>query len=94
MEYIDQLAVIFRYVSEKGIPVERFLCFLPSVGHKAEELFNAVMDLLIKYDTDIINCRGQAYDNASNMSGEYSGLQATIREIAPSAIYTPCNAQT
>lgn len=38
-----------------------------------------------KNDFDIMNCRGQSYDNASNMSGIYSGLQARIKTINPLA---------
>jgi len=29
---------------------------------------------------DIKNCRGQAYDNVSNMSGMYNGLQSRIKQ--------------
>ena len=35
-------------------------------------------------------CRGQSYDNASNMSGKYSGLQARVFEINRCAPYVPC----
>lgn len=92
--HVDQLAIIIRYVDEKGIPVERFLCFLPNVGHKAEELFNAVINVLDTYGIDIQNCRGQSYDNASNMSGQYTGLQARIKEKIPTALYCPCSAHS
>ena len=29
-----------------------------------------------KHDSDLGDCRGQSYDNASNKSGNYTGLQA------------------
>lgn len=32
---IDQLTPIFRYILPIGTPIERFLKFLPSVGHKS-----------------------------------------------------------
>lgn len=41
-----------------------------------------------------MNCRGQSYDNASNMSGIYSGLQARIKTINPLADYVPCAAHS
>lgn len=94
ISHVDQLSFVIRYVSENGDPVERFICFLPSVGHKSKELFDAVISTLAKYDIDIKNCRGQAYDNAANMSGEYTGLQSRIREINPTAVYTPCSAHS
>ena len=34
----------------------------------------------------------QGYDGASVMSGHCSGVQTRIREVAPQAIYTHCNA--
>jgi hypothetical protein len=38
ISYVDELAVTLRYVKEDGEPVERFLLFLPSEGHKSEQL--------------------------------------------------------
>jgi hypothetical protein len=32
------------------------------------------------HDIDVADCRGQSYDNASNMSGKYNGMQAIIRQ--------------
>lgn len=32
---VDQLTVAVRYISKDGLPVERFIGFFPSVGHKA-----------------------------------------------------------
>lgn len=43
---------------------------------------------------DINNCRGQCYDNASNMSGTYKGVQARIKQINPLAEWVPCAAHT
>ena len=40
------------------------------------------------------DCRGQSFDNGSNMSGKYSGLQARIRERNPLADYIPCFAHS
>ena len=41
-----------------------------------------------------MNYRGQSYDNASNMSGIYSGLQARIKTINPLADYVHCAAHS
>lgn len=49
---------------------------------------------LKNYDLDIANCRRQSYDNASNMSGAYSGLQARIKEVNPLAVFVPCSAHS
>ena len=52
------------------------------------------MGLLNKYHLDIQLSRGQSYDNASNKSGVYSGLQARIKEINPLAVYFPWTAHS
>ena len=39
---------------------------------------------------DIKDCRGQSYDNASNMGGNYNGVQARIKELRKYAEYIPC----
>jgi len=92
--HIDQLSFIFRYVNSDGLPVERFLCFLENVGHKSQNMADAVFSILKKYNLDISYLRGQSYDNAKNMSGVYSGLQARIREVAPLADFIPCSAHS
>ena len=35
-------------------------------------------------------CRGQAYDNASNMAGIRSGVQCRIKQVNSKAIFIPC----
>lgn len=73
---------------------ERFIKFLPNSGHKSEELAKAVFDVLSSLSIDINNCRGQSYDSASNMSGQYSGLQSRIKAENPKALYDPCSAHS
>ncbi|CAH2296767.1 zinc finger MYM-type 1-like [Pelobates cultripes] len=92
--HTDQLAFILRYVKGDGLPVERFLCFIPNPGHKSEQLAEVVLTTLKSYDLEIANCRGQSYDNASNMSGHYRGLQARILERNALAVYIPCSAHS
>lgn len=88
------MSFVIRYVNDDGMPVESFLCFLPNTGHKSEQLTDAVLSTLKSYGLDIANCRGQSYNNASNMFGTYSGLQATIKNINPCAVYVPCSAHS
>lgn len=95
ISHSDQLAVIVRYVKdEDALPVERFLTFLPNVGHKGQDMFNAVITLFESLNINIKNCRGQSYDNAANMTGVYNGLQAKIKEVSPEAYHVPCAAHS
>lgn len=68
---IDQLVLIFRYIEKNGDPVERFFTFMPNKGHKAREMFDALNEFLNDNEIQLINCRGQSYDNASAMSGKF-----------------------
>ncbi|XP_040210939.1 zinc finger MYM-type protein 1-like [Rana temporaria] len=79
--HTDQLTVIFRYLEGKQ-PVERFVTFLPSTGHKGEEMANALLKFLNNVGLSIQECRGQSYDNASNMS--------LILNLNKYAKYIPC----
>ncbi|XP_050511746.1 zinc finger MYM-type protein 1-like [Diabrotica virgifera virgifera] len=92
--HIDQLTLVIRYVLDNGEPCERFIKFLPSVGHKAQEMFDAITIELEQLNINLKDCRGQSYDNASNMSGIYNGLQAKIQEQAPFAMFVPCAAHS
>ncbi|XP_065664414.1 uncharacterized protein LOC136086074 [Hydra vulgaris] len=78
---VDQLVIALRYVLPSGVPAERFLIFIPNSGHKSEKMSNVVMDFLNSHNIPIENCRGQSYDNARNMSGQYSGLQSRIKSF-------------
>ena len=89
LSHVDQLTVIVRYFLH-GKAVERFITFLQIESHTAERL---ACNLVIYFETQTINfmnCRGQSYDNASNMAGRYSGMQARLRAISPQAFYIPC----
>lgn len=88
--HVDQLTFILRYVSEDGIPIERFFGFLPIYSHTGESLENEVLKNLEILGLDICSCRGQSYDNAANMSGKYNGLQNRIKKHSQTAHYVPC----
>lgn len=94
ISHVDQLTFVIRYVAIDSMPIERFVCFVPNVGHKAEEIVNTVLGLFEKFNLEISNCRGQSYDNAANMSGIYSGVQARIKQLSPLAEYVPCSAHS
>lgn len=88
--HVDQLTVIIRYVDAKGIAKERFLEFLKETGHKGCEMEDAVIKFLVDNSFIIIDCRGQSYDTAANMSGKYCGLQIRIKQYSPLAVNIPC----
>ena len=58
-------------------------------GHTGEQLSQSLLSFMRKHDIRIEDCRGQSYDNASNTSGRYNGMQSHIRELNPLAAYIP-----
>jgi len=44
-----------------------------------------------KYNLDVCYLKGQSIDNAKNMSGIYSGVQARIKQVSPLADFVPCS---
>jgi hypothetical protein len=88
ISHIDQLTCILQYVLPSG-PVERFLTFLDMDGHSGQELAESLLKFLEKHGIDVADCRRQSYDNASNMSGKYNGMQAIIRQHCQLADYVP-----
>lgn len=89
LSHVDQLTVIVRYLLQ-GKAVERFMTFLQIESHKAESLASNLVTYFETQTIDFMDCRGQSYDNASNMAGRYSGMQARLRAINPLAFYIPC----
>lgn len=85
----SQLSVIFRYV-HKGKVVERFMGFFDvSSGRTANSLFELLIHQFDKFGLKD-KLIGQTYDGASVMSGEFNGLQAKVKSIAPYALFTHC----
>lgn len=89
ISHVDQLSVIFRYYLHGHI-YERFFCFIQIGSHQGESLSKKILQLIEQYDIAISDCPAQTYDNASNMSGKYKGLQAWIKQQNDLAIYVPC----
>lgn len=63
---------------------------MPVQKTTGEELTRCLLTELKTLGLDIQNCRGQGYDNGSNMKGEYSGVKTRILEENPLACFTPC----
>lgn len=91
ISHVDQLTIIIRYVDMVAFaPVERFLTFLPISSHTGDNLAKTLLGFLHDNGIDFDNCRGQSHDNASNMSGKYSGMQSRLKAVNHLVDYIPC----
>jgi hypothetical protein len=86
----EQMAVVLRYVDKYGVLKE----ILIGVVHVSETtalcLKSNIDKLFIKYKLSWKQVRGQGYDGASNMRGEFNGLRALIMKENNSAYYVHC----
>ena len=77
--HTDQLCFTVRYVKPTG-PVERFLAFLPMEGHTAQQIFDSLVLYTSEKGINLADYCGQSYDNLSNMSRKYNGVQALVKK--------------
>ncbi|XP_032652190.1 zinc finger MYM-type protein 1-like [Chelonoidis abingdonii] len=93
VSHVDQLTVILHYMLPSR-SAEHFMTFINITSHTGEKLASYLLNFLPENGIDISLCHGQNYDNASNMSGKYSGIQAKIKESNPLVDYIPCAAHS
>nr|CAI5854385.1 unnamed protein product [Callosobruchus analis] len=89
---IDQLSVVFRYISATENDDNSFLGFIAVIDCSAAGLKTVILNLTKEYGIDLTKCRGQGCDGANVMSGVYGRLQTLIKEHAPNADYVHCAA--
>uniref|UniRef100_A0A0D2ZSH1 DUF4371 domain-containing protein n=1 Tax=Brassica oleracea var. oleracea TaxID=109376 RepID=A0A0D2ZSH1_BRAOL len=91
----EQMAVVFRFVDKKGAAKERFVGVVHVKETSSKEtsslsLKHAIDELFAKYGLGLKKVRGQGYDRASNMKGEFNGLRSLITKENSSAYYVHC----
>ena len=86
----EQMAVVLRYVDTTGQVIERFVGVQHVRSTDARSLKIAIDELFCKNGLSISNLRGQGYDGASNMQGEFNGLKALILKENDCAFYVHC----
>jgi hypothetical protein len=69
----EQLSICLRYVDEQLFPHEVFVGMYEPPATSGKDLATSVQDVLIRLQLPIADLRGQTYDGASNMSGQYKG---------------------
>ena len=67
----EQMAVVIRYVNKRGEIIERFLGLVHVRETSTKCLKEAIESLFAKYGLSLSRLRGQGYDGAANMRGEF-----------------------
>ena len=89
LSYGTNITLLFscRFVNDEGHVIERFLGVQHVTDTTSSSLKEALDAMLSKHNLSIKQVRGQGYDGASNMRGEYHGLQRLVMNDNPYAFY-------
>ncbi|XP_052625903.1 uncharacterized protein LOC111883333 [Lactuca sativa] len=86
----EQMAIVLRYVDTLGFVKERFIGLVHVKDTSSLTLKNAINEVLTSNKLSFSQIRGQGYDGASNMRGEFNGLKALILQENDTAFYVYC----
>ncbi|XP_022854090.1 zinc finger MYM-type protein 1-like [Olea europaea var. sylvestris] len=86
----EQMAIILRFVNGNGILIERSFAIKSISDTTSLNLKNQISDVLVRFNIQVQNMRGQGYDGANNMRGTWNGLQALFLRDCPYAYYVYC----
>lgn len=86
----EKMSFVLRFVDKYGLVRERFFGLVHVKDTAALTLKEGIFSVLLHHNLDVQNIRGQDYDGASNMRGEWNGLQSLILNECPYAYYVHC----
>lgn len=95
LSHQEQNVFIIRYIlqnqdtNEYEIQ-ERFVEFLNFNNKSGEEIAMRIAEILKIHKIPLQDCRGQGYDNGSNMSGKVKGVKSRILKENYLALFSPC----
>jgi len=86
----EQMAVALRYVDSSRDSKENFVGLVHVKEITSSYLKSAIDSLFAKYKLSYSQVRGQGYDGASNMRGQFNGLKSLILRENSIAYYVHC----
>ena len=86
----EQIGVVLQYVSKDGHVMKRFLAMVHVPDASAIFLKNAIDCPFTKHGLSLSRLRGQRYDGASSMRGEFKGFKALFLKENPYVRYVNC----
>ena len=86
----EQMTIFIRFVDKDGFVRERFFGVVHVLDTSALTLKDEIYSILSHHSLDIQDIRGQGYDSASNMQGEWNGLKALVSNDCSYAYYINC----
>jgi hypothetical protein len=91
VSHIEQLLItIFLVVLTDTLIKEHFLTHWQARSSTGEMLTNIILQEMSSCKLDMNNCRGQGYDNFTNMIGKHKGVRTRINNLYARAFLNPC----
>lgn len=92
---IEQFSLCIRYF-DRGTKTlrEDFLKFVPVVNVTGKGLAEVLLNTLQSVGINLDFIRGQGYDGASAMRGNFNGVQAIVKQTYPLALYLHCSSHS
>ncbi|XP_025406733.1 zinc finger MYM-type protein 1-like [Sipha flava] len=93
VSHSEKMSFTIRFVDENNGNLqvaEHFIGFREVSESTGESLTELLLKTLKENNLDIMNCRGQGYDNGANMKGHKKCVQARILALNPKAAFMPC----
>ncbi|KAL9686244.1 hypothetical protein QQ045_023700 [Rhodiola kirilowii] len=84
------MAIILRFVDEDGFLQERYFEIVSVADTTSANLKKHICAVLSTNKLQVQNIRGQGYDGASNMRGQFHGLKTLFLHACPYAYYVHC----
>ena len=91
---LEQLYISIRWVDESYTVSKDIIGMMEIQQTDALTISNALKDVLLRCSLPLQQCRGQAYDGASNMAGHLSGVAVRLQREEPRAHYVHCLAHS
>ena len=88
--YKEQLSLSICWVASDYNNHEYFIGLVHVPHITVDVITSAIKDILIRCTLPLSQCRGQAYDGASNMMGHLNGVARQFQKEEPRAISVHC----
>lgn len=77
----ELLSIVIRYVLDSGLVQESLIAVVRVEKTSAEYLADVLVKQLFELNLSLDDIVAQCYDGASNMSGQYTGVQARLKAM-------------
>ena len=87
---IEEVTICCRWV-ESGVPEEHVIEILPLKKANAESIYSALVEYYREKNIQLGRLIGMGFDGAATFSGDKTGVQRRLKELAPLFVHCHCH---